>query len=256
MGTGTPRRSTSGCSSADGSEPPLDAGFVAPPLLSTIKFVVIVFAVQAMLLWAVYRTTPDARTGRRRVLLTAGAFALVLAGSAALAESGLLAADPRRAVAFAAGTNLLVLLLALARPGAALAAAVAPVYWVLFQGFRLPLEIVLHAWGEAGTIPLQMTWEGQNLDVVTGASALLLGAAWLARPRATWLGWIVHALGLVLLLNVGRIAVLSLPTGFKAFEGPPLLLPFHAPYVWILPFAVAAALFGHVVGIRGLLKRS
>lgn len=229
--------------------------FVVPPTLSTIKFVLIVLVVQAMLLWAVYRTAESPRAGGRRVLLTASAFALVMVGTAMLAESGFLAADPRRAVVFAAGTNLLVLLIALTRPGAAMAAAVAPVYWVIFQGFRVPLEIVLRAWGEAGTIPVQMTWEGQNFDVIAGSLALLLGAAWLVRPKATWLGWTAHVVGLVLLLNVGRIAVLSLPTAFKAFEGPPLLLPFHAPYIWILPFAVAAALFGHVVGVRALLGR-
>lgn len=112
-----------------------------------------------------------------------------MVGSAGLAESGFLAADPIRAVVFAAVTNLLALALAFTKPG------------------------------------------------------------------ATWLGITAHVVGLALLANVGRIAVTSLPTSFRAFEGAPLLLPFHAPYIWILPFAVAAALFGHVVGLRAILTR-
>lgn len=228
--------------------------FVPPPALSTVKFVLVILAVQAMLLYAVYRTSDDSTVAPRRVLLTGLAFGLVMLGSAVLAESGFLAAAPIRAVVFAAASMLFALVLALARPGAAMAAAVAPAYWVLFQGFRVPLEMVLHAWGEAGTIPRQMTWSGQNFDIVAGLLGLLLGFAWLRRPGAAWLGYTAHVIGLALLANVGRIAATSLPTPLRAFEGPPLLLPFHAPYIWVLPFAVAAALYGHVVGLRAITR--
>ena len=48
--------------------------------------------------------------------------------------------------------------------------------WALvgFQAMRLPLEIVLHLWGEQGVAPPQMTWSGQNLDVITGVVCLLV----------------------------------------------------------------------------------
>jgi len=223
-----------------------------PPTLTVVKFVLVLLVVQAMLLYAVFRTGVDARTGGRRAAAAAAAFALVMVATAALASSGALAAAPRWTPAYPIVTVLVALGLGLTRPGAAMAAAVAPVYWVLFQGFRLPLEIVLHAWGEAGTIPVQMTWSGQNFDVLAGVLALVLGAGWLARPNATWLGVTAHVVGLGLLANVGRIALLSLPTPLKAFDGPPLLLPFHVPYTWIVPFAVGAALFGHVVGLRAI----
>lgn len=228
--------------------------FVHPPTLTIVKFVLVLLAVQAMLLYAVFRTGADARTGGRRAAAVAIAFALVLLVTGALASSGLLASNPRWAPSYPIATMLVALGLGLSRPGRAMAAAVAPVYWVLFQGFRLPLELVLHTWGEAGTIPDQMTWSGQNFDVVAGTLALALGAAWLARPKATWLGGVAHVVGLALLANVGRIALLSLPTPLKAFDGPALLLPFHVPYTWIVPFAVGAALFGHVVGLRAIRR--
>ena len=227
---------------------------VHPPTLTVVKFVLVLLVVQAMLLYAVFRTGADPRTGGRRAAGVAAAFALVMVATGALASSGVLAAAPRWTPAYPIVTVLVALGLGLTRPGAAMAAAVAPVYWVLFQGFRLPLEIVLHAWGEAGTIPVQMTWSGQNFDVLAGVLALALGAGWLARPNATWLGVTAHVVGLGLLANVGRIALLSLPTPLKAFDGPPLLLPFHAPYTWIVPFAVGAALFGHVVGLRAIRR--
>lgn len=228
--------------------------FVHPPTLAIVKFVLVLVAAQAMLLYAVFRTGADARTGGRRATIAAIAFAVVMVVTGTLASSGLLASNPGWVPAYPIVTVLAALGLGLSRPGAAMAAAVAPAYWVLFQGFRLPLEMVLHAWGEAGTIPVQMTWSGQNFDVIAGVLALVLGAAWLVRPNATWLGVTAHLVGLALLANVGRIALLSLPTAFKAFDGPPLLLPFHVPYTWIVPFAVGAALFGHVVGLRAIRR--
>jgi hypothetical protein len=227
---------------------------VHPPTLTVVKFVLVLLAVQAMLLYAVFRTAPDSRAGWRRVAVAAAAFALVMVVTGALASSGLLAADPLWVPAYPIATVFVVLFLGFGRPGAAMAAAVAPVYWVLFQGFRLPLEIVLHSWARAGTIPVQMTWSGQNFDIVSGLLALAVGAAWLTRPKATWLGVVAHIVGLALLLNVGRIVLLSLPTPLRAFEGAPLLLPFHVPYTWIVPFAVGAALFGHVVGLRAIRR--
>lgn len=236
--------------SLDGVIPDL----VHPPTLTIVKFVLVLLAVQALLLYAVFRTGADARTGGRRAAIAAIAFAVVMLITGTPASSGLLASNAGWAPAYPIVTVLVALGLGLTRPGAAMAAAVSPVYWVLFQGFRLPLEMVLHGWGEAGTIPVQMTWSGQNLDVIAGVLALALGAAWLARPKATWIGATAHVVGLALLANVGRIALLSLPTPLKAFDGPPLLLPFHVPYTWIVPFAVGAALFGHVVGLRAIRR--
>lgn len=233
-----------------------DAVFTPPPVATTAAFLAILLAVQGALLFAVSRAAPDAATGRRRAILTAAGFGVVLAAAAALAESGLMArpGPPPPPMVYVVVCNLAALGLALSGPGRALALAVTPAFWLLFQGFRLPLEVVLHLWHEAGTIPVQMTWAGQNLDVITGVLALVLGGLWLRRPDARWAGWLGHAVGLILLANVARVAIGSVPGPLRSFEGPPLLLPFHAPYLWIVPFAVSAALFGHVVGVRALLR--
>ncbi|CAN0565155.1 unnamed protein product, partial [Laminaria digitata] len=68
-----------------------------------------------------------------------------------------------------------------------------------------------------------------------------------------WAGWLGHVVGLGLLANVARIALFSVPSPLRTFDVP-LLLPFHAPYLWILPFAVSAALFTHIVGLRALMR--
>lgn len=130
-------------------------------------------------------------------------------------------------------------------------ADVVPV-WLLvgFQGFRLPLEWVLHQWGSVGTAPPQMTWSGQNFDVITGVLALAFIP--LMRRERQW-GWVPTVVGLGLLLNIGRIVATSLPGPLQRFEDP-LLLPLRFPHVWIGSVCVAAALGAHVLAIRALLR--
>lgn len=234
-----------------------DALFTPPPLATVVAFLTILLGVQGLLLFAVHRSAPDPARARRRVALTGLAFVLVAGAATLAAESGLMArpGPPPPPMVFFAVCNLSALALALTAPGRALALAVTPAFWLVLQGFRVPLEVVLHAWHDAGTIPVQMTWSGENLDIFAGLAALVLGGLWWRRPTARWAGWLGHALGLLLLMNVARVAVGSIPGPLRVFEGPPLLLPFHAPFLWIVPFAVSAALFSHAVGLRALLIR-
>lgn len=155
-------------------------------------------------------------------------------------------------MAFFVGCNATAAALAFSPVGARLARGLAPVWLVAPQALRLPLELVLHEWAEQGVIPVQMTFEGHNFDIVTGTLALVLGlyALWRVPPPGAVLA--VNALGLALLAAVGTIAVLSTPTPLRAYEGPPLLLAYHFPYGWIVPMCVAAALFAHLVAFRAL----
>jgi hypothetical protein len=121
---------------------------------------------------------------------------------------------------------------------------------VAFQGFRLPLELVLHAWSGAGTVPPQMTWTGDNWDVATGVIALVC-APFARRPAVAWFANVV---GFVLLANVVRVVALSTPGPLQRYPEP-LLLAFHFPTVWIATVCVAGALLGHLVTFRALLRR-
>lgn len=123
---------------------------------------------------------------------------------------------------------------------------------VAFQGFRLPLEIVLHWWVADGTIPATMTWSGSNVDIVSGVVAIV-AAPW-ARHRGV--AWLANIVGIVLLANVARVAVLSSPVPFGWNVSPPLTLAMHLPYAWIVPVCVAGALCGHIVLTRALLTRT
>lgn len=122
---------------------------------------------------------------------------------------------------------------------------------VLFQGFRFPLELILHDWANRKTIPETMTWTGSNWDIVAGLSALLI-APFVTKLR--WLAWLFNLLGIVLLINVARVAVFSSAVPFGWGVEPPLELILHFPYAFIVPVCVGGAAFGHVVLTRKLLS--
>ena len=101
-------------------------------------------------------------------------------------------------------------------------------------------------------MPVEMSFAGYNFDIVTGATALLLGLALYrgAVPRAVIGIW--NALGALLLLNVVTIAVSLLPW-FHAFGTDHVnTWVLHFPYVWLPTVLVPAALFGHLVVLRRL----
>ncbi|MEZ6138666.1 MAG: hypothetical protein R3C53_27595 [Pirellulaceae bacterium] len=128
-----------------------------------------------------------------------------------------------------------------------IAAGVPIALLVGFQGFRLPLEIVLHEWFLTETIPESMTWTGSNWDIVNGVFALAV-CPWATRYRA--LAWTANIVGIVLLVNVGRVAMLSSPVPFGWDVTPKLELVAHLPYAFIVPICVGGAALGHVLLTR------
>jgi hypothetical protein len=182
--------------------------------------------------------------------LAAIALALWLGGQALLVASGRMTSLPLNGLPFFFGPILVVWVgLALSPVGRCLATTVPLAALVVFQAFRLPLELVLHSWVAQGTIPQTMTWLGQNWDIISGGTALVC-APLASRFRVA--ARLANIVGFALLLNVMRVAILSSPVPFGWGVQPPLLLAFHLPYALIGPVCVGGALFGHLVLTRAL----
>lgn len=234
--------------------PPL----VVPSQGSIVAFLAIIVSICIAWLWALRRAWPN-----KTVVVTGwglAALAGVLALTAWLAVSGVFArtVGTPRILAYLVVCNLVAVGLAVSSVGKRFVEALPLGALIGVHGFRLPLELVLHDWHEQGMLPIQMTYSGDNWDIVTGASALML-APILPRvdARAQWrLSAAFTVLGLGLLVRVMSIAARSLPWPLRTYlNDPPVLLPFHAPYTWILPMCVAGALFGHLVAVRWLWAR-
>jgi hypothetical protein len=125
---------------------------------------------------------------------------------------------------------------------------------VAVQGFRLPLELAMHEMYVRGVMPEQMTYTGRNFDIVTGITALIVGALLWAGRCPRWLVAMWNVMGLALLLNVMVVAILSTPR-FAYFGSTPDRLNVwvtYPPYVWLPAVMVLAALAGHLVIFRAL----
>jgi hypothetical protein len=221
--------------------------------ISVLAFVLICFVVLGAFVGGVWNSALRENVSPlRRTLPVAIGTAIWLSLICGLTASGWPETNPGRTLLFMGSINLVSLAIGLSPLGGWLAGS--SLRWlVAFQAFRLTLELVLHAWAAQGVIPQSMTWSGANWDIVTGILALAF-APFVRRFVA--LAWAVNGIGLLLLANVIRVAVMSSPVPFGWPVTPKLALIYHVPYVLILPVCVGGALIGHLALTRALLARS
>ncbi len=129
--------------------------------------------------------------------------------------------------------------------------------WVLvgFQVFRVPLELIMHRAYVEGVMPVQMSYAGQNYDILSGITAGVLGL-WLASGRVPrWVVIFWNFLGFALLVNIVVIAIVSTPL-FRWFGDERLnIFITYPPFVWLPGVLVTAALMGHILVWRRLTIR-
>jgi hypothetical protein len=182
--------------------------------------------------------------------------ALWLAVSAGAAQSGILSdfgRFPPPMLVLAGLAALLALGLALSQIGKRLVLGISLAALIGFQAFRLLVEIMLAQLFHAGALPVQMTFEGRNFDIISGLSAIAV--AWLAYRRRlpNWALLLWNLAGLALLINIVVISVLSMPLPVRAFFNEPAnVIVTTWPFVWLPVFLVQAALFGHLLVFRSL----
>lgn len=198
-----------------------------------LGFVVTVLIVAA---WIVVQV---ARSSLRVALHVAIALAVWLAVSALVAYSGAIAFDdgPPKLLVLPLLFIAAAVLWLRSDAGRAALAQTPPRVVVALQAFRAPVELVLWGLYFTGKLPERLTFEGHNLDVLVGLSAIPI--AYLAGKKLT-LAW--HVAGLLLLTNIVTMAI----------RAQPAIIP-TVPYVWLPAFLVPVALLGHLVGL-GVLR--
>jgi len=231
--------------------------FADPSVLAFVAIpagLVAAFVVGVAVSWRRSGAAPAAT--RRAVVVASVGAAAWMAATALVARSGILREWDRMPPPFGI---LLVSILALAvvialGPVGGRFAAHVPL-WLLVgvQAFRLPLELAMHGMYEHGIMPIQMSYSGRNLDIVTGASALvvalLLARGWAGRRlAAVW-----NLAGLLLLANIVTIAVLSTPPFAYFGERQLNVWVTYPPFVWLPAVMVLVALAGHLVIARALV---
>ena len=225
----------------------LRGGFVGLTVVLGALFIAAVY-------WSSIRTGLARKIAIRRTVV-AGMLALAwIALTGTAAARGLLhfSAPPTMLLTIAVSI-VLAIVLALSPLGRRIALGLPVVALVSYQGFRVIVELLMHRAYSEGLMPVQMSYSGRNFDIVTGITALALGA-WLATghsSRKLLVTW--NTLGVVLLVNILAVAFLSAPTPMRRFMNEPANdWITRAPWVWLPTVMVFAAVFGHVALYRRL----
>jgi hypothetical protein len=224
-------------------------------------FVVIPLLLAATLVWATltaWRRSGASESASRRAAIVVGADSaawMVLTWVAA--ASGILQQWERTPPPFLGlilGMVVISLILAFGRVGTRISRHIPLWALVAIQGFRLPLELAMHALIARGIMPIQMSYSGRNFDILTGASAIvvafLLNKGYGGRRLATL--W--NVLGLALLVNVVSVAIASMPLLRLFGEDRVVTFVTYPPFVWLPAVMVLAALAGHLVIFRALRR--
>ena len=127
----------------------------------------------------------------------------------------------------------------------------------LLHTVRVPVEIVLFWLFVQKYVPQLMTFEGRNLDILSGITApvvMYFGYAQRRLNRNVLLAWNFVCLGL--LFNIVIHAMLSAPSSFQQFDfDQPNVGVLYFPFIWLPSFIVPVVLFSHLVSIRQLIRQ-
>lgn len=125
----------------------------------------------------------------------------------------------------------------------------------ILHTIRIGVELVLFWLFINHAVPKAMTFEGRNLDILSGLTA----------PAVYYFGFVKRKLGrkamivwniacIILLLNVVSAAFLSLPGRFENFGfEQPLIAVGYFPYLLLPSVLVPLVLFSNAVSIRQLI---
>ncbi len=132
-----------------------------------------------------------------------------------------------------------------------------PPSWLIYiQSFRILMELLLWLLFIKQIIPVQMTFEGINYDILTGLSAPLIAYYVFSEmkwPKVTALLW--NFAGLLLVTNIFLVAFLSTPSPMRQFLNEPAnTIVAYFPFVWIPAFIVPFAYLMHVLSIKQIFR--
>ncbi len=132
-----------------------------------------------------------------------------------------------------------------------------PASWIIkMQGFRVIVELFLWWAYLDQVVPVQMTFEGRNFDILVGLSAPLVSLWWL-KPSNQRLQWVLiwNVVGLILLFNIVVVAVLSMPTPMQYFFNEPAnTVVASFPWVLLPGILVTLAFALHLLSIKQMIK--
>ncbi|HEU4552203.1 MAG TPA: hypothetical protein VFS25_05190 [Chitinophaga sp.] len=144
-----------------------------------------------------------------------------------------------------------VLLFMRSRRGKQLLHQIQPQWLIYLQSFRILVEVAIWLLVHNGLLPVQMSFEGRNFDMLTGLLAFPVG--YYCFVKKTWppvAALLYNIAGLALLLNIVAVSTLSMPTPLRVFHNQPdssLLTTF--PFIYLPGLLVPLAYTLHILSL-------
>lgn len=202
--------------------------------------------------------SPEARVRISVLFAFLSCMWLLLTGTLASKGAFLDAESMPPKILLVAGPSVIIgIVLSFTRTARELLSALPTHYIIGAQSFRLGVEVIFYLLLVHHAIPELMTFEGRNMDIFVGLSAIPV--AMLARKGklsdTMLIVW--NILSLAILLNVMIHGILSSPSAIQQIQTTPVNnFMLHFPYVWLLSLLVPTAFAGHVLSLRQIaIKR-
>jgi hypothetical protein len=126
---------------------------------------------------------------------------------------------------------------------------------IRLQVFRVFVEILLWMLLLENLLPIQMSFEGRNFDILAGLTAPLIAYLSYHQKISKNLIMVWNVVSLGLLINIVTIAILSMPAPFRVFLNEPSNIVVAQFPISLLPgFLVPLAYALHFLSIRQLSR--
>ena len=121
---------------------------------------------------------------------------------------------------------------------------------------RIPVEFCLYTLMIHHLVPVVMTFEGRNFDIISGITSPIVayfGYTKKRLPGTVIIAW--NIICLLLVLHVVYYGIFSAPTEIQkyAFDQPNVAV-LYFPFIWLPSFIVPLVILSHLVCIRQVLK--
>jgi len=148
--------------------------------------------------------------------------------------------------------TFLIIFLSFNRTFGRLLRLIPPAWLIRIQAFRILLELMFWLGYKGDFIPIQMTFEFLNQDIIVGVTALFAASLFFGKGRFRRLEAIIwNFFGILLLLNLLIVSFYSYPSGFQVFDGHPNSgFLADIPFIWIIGFLIPFALAMHLFSLR------
>lgn len=127
---------------------------------------------------------------------------------------------------------------------------------IRLQSFRFFVEVLLWMLFIGNLLPVQMTFEGRNFDILAGITAPVIAALIVRRKiSGTWIV-VWNILGLLLLLNIVITAILSTPSPWRVFMNEPAnYIVAYFPISWLPGMLVPLAYYLHAISLKQMFQK-